>query len=148
MAKVLALISAVVLGFVGSAAQAQPPAGAEVNGFGGFFFRAQDPKALAAWYEDNLGIGPAPKSYDAEPWRQEAGPTVFDPFAAATWPFGDEKSFMLNFRTRDLNGLVAHLQSNGNEVELDPQTYPNGRFASTQDPEGNLIQLWEPATPE
>jgi len=32
----------------------------------------------------------------------------------------------------------------GIEVTPDPQTYPNGRFASTADPEGNPIELWEP----
>ena len=33
---------------------------AKVTGVGGFFFRARDPKALAAWYEEHLGITPAP----------------------------------------------------------------------------------------
>jgi hypothetical protein len=28
---------------------------------------------------------------------------------------------------------------------IDPQEYPNGRFAQLGDPEGNAIQLWEPA---
>lgn len=32
----------------------------KVLGFGGFFFRARDPVALAAWYEIHLGIAPAP----------------------------------------------------------------------------------------
>ena len=31
-----------------------------VTGIGGFFFRARDPKALAAWYLEYLGVG-APK---------------------------------------------------------------------------------------
>jgi hypothetical protein len=28
---------------------------------------------------------------------------------------------------------------------LDPEHYPNGRFARIHDPEGNPIELWEPA---
>ena len=28
-------------------------------------------------------------------------------------------------------------------VEVDPERYPNGRFASLADPEGNPIQLWQ-----
>ena len=28
------------------------------------------------------------------------------------------------------------------------QAYPNGRFATTKDPEGNPIQLWEPTAEE
>ena len=31
-----------------------------VDGLGGFFFRAKDPKALAEWYQQHLGIDPAP----------------------------------------------------------------------------------------
>ena len=30
------------------------------------------------------------------------------------------------------------------DCEVDPETYPNGRFALTHDPEGNPIQLWQP----
>ena len=28
-----------------------------VTGIGGFFFRAEDPKALGAWYAEHLGVG-------------------------------------------------------------------------------------------
>jgi hypothetical protein len=28
-------------------------------------------------------------------------------------------------------------------VDIDPQHYPNGRFARLYDPEGNPIELWE-----
>ena len=44
---------------------------------------------------------------------------------------------------RDLDAMVAQLRGKGIEVEVDPETYPNGRFASTKDPEGNPIQLWQ-----
>jgi transposase len=34
-------------------------------------------------------------------------------------------------------------------VELmDPQPYPNGRFARVHDPEGNPIELWQPKVPD
>jgi glyoxylase I family protein len=29
-------------------------------------------------------------------------------------------------------------------VQVDPEVYPNGRFAQLADPEGNPIQLWQP----
>jgi hypothetical protein len=32
-------------------------------------------------------------------------------------------------------------------VEVDPERYPNGRFAEVRDPEGNGIQLWQPMDP-
>lgn len=127
-------------------AMAQPPEAARVTGLGGFFFASEDPSALAAWYKESFGITGAPRSYDARPWMQEAGPTVFEPFPADFPAFADgEAHFMLNFRTLDLDGLVAHLRAGGNAVEVDPETYPNGRFATVRDPEGNPIQLWQPA---
>jgi hypothetical protein len=51
-----------------------------LTGIGGFFFRSKDPKALAAWYERHLGVTQTPKSYQEEPWKQEAGMTIFAPF--------------------------------------------------------------------
>ena len=52
-----------------------------VVGIGGFFFRAGDPEALAAWYEANLGI---PSMGSGGVWVQESGPTAFAPFASDT----------------------------------------------------------------
>jgi glyoxylase I family protein len=37
------------------------------------------------------------------------------------------------------------LKASGIAVELDPENYPNGRFARFDDPEGNPIELWQPA---
>lgn len=122
--------------------------GASVTGIGGFFFRADDPAVLAAWYEEHLGIDRTPQSYDVEPWTQEAGPTVFAPFSATTEYFGDpDQQWMINLRVNDLDALAARLRAADIDVEIDAETYPNGRFARLADPEGNPIQLWEPATP-
>jgi len=120
----------------------------KVLGLGGFFFRSENPRELAAWYERHLGINPVPTSYDIEPWRQEAGPTVFAPFPRGVQGMGNEgKEFVFNFRVADLDAMVAQLRADGIEVEVDPQTYPNGRFASLDDPEGNPIQLWQAMDP-
>ena len=73
---------------------------------------------------------------------------MFSPFPADSDAFGrPEQAWMLNLRVRDLDAMVAQLRAAAIEVTLDPQTYPNGRFASTADPEGNPIQQWEP-TPD
>ena len=120
----------------------------KVLGLGGLFFRAEDPAGLAAWYEKHLGINPVPKSYEVEPWHQEAGPTVFSPFAATSVQMGNPgKQMVLNFRVSDLDAFAAQLRADGVEVEVDPEAYPNGRFAMLNDPENNPIQLWEPAVP-
>src|SRR4029450_9573173 len=116
-----------------------------VTGIGGLFFRARDPDALARSYADPLGIAPAPTSYEERPWWQQQGPTVLSPFPADSDAFGrPEQTWMLNLRGRGLDAMVARLRAAGIEVTPDPQTYPNGRFAGTADPQGNTIQLGEP----
>src|SRR5437763_16705004 len=80
-----------------------------VTGVGGIFFRAKDPELLARWYQDHLGIKLTPESYDEEPWYQEAGATVFAPFAQDTNYFGRaEQQWMINLRARDLDAMVEH----------------------------------------
>jgi predicted enzyme related to lactoylglutathione lyase len=54
---------------------------------------------------------------------------------------------MINFRVADLEAIVEQLRAAGEEVEVDPERYPNGRFAALHDPEGNGIQLWQPMGP-
>jgi predicted enzyme related to lactoylglutathione lyase len=121
----------------------------KVLGIGGLFFRARDPAALAAWYEQHLGILPVPTNYDGTPWTQEAGVTVFAPFEQKTDYFGDaKKQWMVNFRVRRLDSIVRQLREAGVPVEIDAQAHPNGRFARLYDPEGNPIELWEPKDPK
>lgn len=118
----------------------------KVLGIGGFFFRAQDPQALNRWYADHLGIDLPPEDYDTPSWQQQAGSTVFTTFPKDTKYFGDQaKQWMMNFRVRDLDAMAKQLRDKGIEVTVDDEVYPNGRFASLKDPEGNPIQLWEPA---
>jgi len=91
-----------------------------------------------------LGISLTPSSYEDSVWQQEAGPTAFDPQPETSDLFkGTDKIWMLNFRVRDLDKMAAQLRAAGIAVEIDPQSYPNGRFASLHDPEGNPIQLWQ-----
>jgi predicted enzyme related to lactoylglutathione lyase len=117
-----------------------------VLGIGGLFFRSEDPKALAQWYQHHLGIDPTPTDYNQPVWQQAAGPTVFAPFPRNTDYFDKpQQAWMVNFRVRDLNAMVAQLQSAGISVKVDTTNYPNGRFARLHDPDGNPIELWEPA---
>jgi glyoxylase I family protein len=52
----------------------------KVQGIGGIFFRAKEPQVLKQWYQDHLGVTMTPSNYDNESWRQDEGPTVFEPF--------------------------------------------------------------------
>ncbi|MEU0795365.1 VOC family protein [Amycolatopsis sp. NPDC005961] len=114
-----------------------------VLGIGGYFIRAADPAAVGAWYRDCLGLDAG----SAEVWQQEAGPTVFAPFEAATDYFGARsQQTMLNFRVRDLDAMLAQLRENGADVAEETQDMDGiGRFGWVTDPEGNRIELWQPS---
>jgi glyoxylase I family protein len=114
-----------------------------VTGIGGIFFRATDPAALAAWYEKHLGIQPP----GPQMWMQDAGPTVFSPFAETSDYFANDKQWMLNLRVEGLHSLLTRLRADGIAVETRADwdgdgTY--GHFARIHDSEGNPIELWEP----
>jgi predicted enzyme related to lactoylglutathione lyase len=142
----VAIAGAAAVAAGGAPASAQTAGDVErVEGIGGFFFRAKDPKKLAEWYEANLGVGRLAATKDARPWRTSAGTTVFAPFKEDTSYFGDRRfQWMINFRVRDLAKMVAQLRERGIAVELESEDQ-NGRFARLSDPEGNPIQLWEPS---
>lgn len=112
---------------------------AKATGIGGVFFRSQDTKALAQWYQTHLGVSGF--------WDQAAGPTVFAPFQADTDYFPADKQWMINFRVDDLDQMMAQLNAAGIGTETRPDewdTPETGRFCRLHDPEGNQIELWQP----
>lgn len=118
-----------------------------VSGIGGVFFRSRDPEALTQWYARHLGIGD-PDNPTA-PWRQEAGMTVWSPFASDTQYFGrQEQQWMINFRVPDLDAMLAQLRAADVEVLDVIEDTEYGRFGWVVDPEGNRIELWQPPSEE
>ncbi len=132
------IFGAATIALGGSVSESSPLQKERVEGIGGLFFRSHDPKALAAWYQEHLGIDP-------HAWHQAAGTTAFTPFPNETNYFGSaQQAWMVNFRVRNLDAMVRQLQASSIEVKVDAKTYPYGRFARLHDPEGNPIELWEP----
>jgi predicted enzyme related to lactoylglutathione lyase len=114
-----------------------------VLGIGGYFMRAADPVALGAWYRECLGL-------DADAhglWAQQDGPTVFATFEPESDYFGSRtQQTMLNFRVGDLDAMLAQLRDQGADVAGETQEMDGvGRFAWVTDPEGNRVELWQPA---
>ncbi len=112
-----------------------------VTGIGGLFFRTEDPAALADWYAEHFGIGAN------GPWPQAEGVSVLGLFAKDSdyWP--KDRAFMFNIRVDDLDAVTARLAAAGIDVQTNPDwDMPEiGRFARVHDPEGNPIELWQPA---
>lgn len=73
--------------------------------------------------------------------------TIFGPFARDSDYFGRaEQQWMINFRVDDLDALIAKLTAEGVEVETRAEWDSEvGRFVRIHDPEGNPVELWEPA---
>ena len=114
-----------------------------VTGIGGYFFRANDPEGLRKWYIKHLGVGSEPYGV-----RETGGGTcVFAPFPADTDYLPEGKQCMINLRVDDLDALCGRLSGAGIEVITKSEwDMPGvGRFARIHDPEGNAIELWQPA---
>lgn len=121
-----------------------------VIGMGGYFFRAKDPGTLKAWYREHLGVGGGCGVDDQGQsnewlWFQEQGPTVFEPSKQDSDYFPTDRTSMINLRVRDLDGLLAQLRAADIDVTREEAMDGVGRFARIHDPEGNPIELWEPA---
>jgi predicted enzyme related to lactoylglutathione lyase len=127
-------------------AAADEPVG-RVVGVGGVFFKAKDPKALAAWYHEVLGMpmeawGGAALRYDAP---NHPPVLTWSAFSASTTYFAPSTSaFMINYAVDNMDALLARLHAKSVTILKQDDKDPNGRFAWILDPEGNKIELWEP----
>lgn len=144
------LFGVFVAGIVGGTST--PAAGSwKVRGVGGVFFKARDPEALRASYARHLGFEP-----DANGtilfWSEEGEPrrrvyTAWSLFAEEDRYFEPSaKPFILYYRVRNLDALLAELKANGVTVDERVETHEYGRFGWAMDPEGNRIELWQPAS--
>lgn len=121
-----------------------------VTGIGGIFFKSKDPAAINEWYKNHLGFETSPYGTSFE-WMEagdvtKKGTTQWAPFAENTTYFEPSgKDFMINYRVENLEALVETLKAEGVTILDSIQTYDYGKFIHILDPEGNKIELWEPA---
>ena len=115
-----------------------------VTGLGGVFLKAKDPQALYAWYRKHLGIESSPEG--GAMWEGESGQTtVWALFPETTEYFRSAQPFMVNFRVDDLEALLRALREEGVQVDEKMEAHAYGKFGWITDPEGNRLELWEPA---
>jgi predicted enzyme related to lactoylglutathione lyase len=115
---------------------------AKVTGFGGAFLRANDPKALYAWYEKHLGIGVS-QGFFSFPKEAQRGDIAVSFFSRDADYFPVAQPAMLNFQVDDLDAILDGLIAAGVEVDPKRAQYDFGRFGWFTDPEGNRVELWQ-----
>lgn len=126
-----------------------------ITGIGGIFFKASDPKRLAAWYRKHLGL-PISEEWSgwSFEWRDAANPkkkgstvwSLFDPDTKYFRP--GKKPFMINYRVANLEKLLAQLRREGVWVDAKTEESEFGKFGWIMDPDGQRIELWEPPAPK
>jgi predicted enzyme related to lactoylglutathione lyase len=116
---------------------------AKITGLGGAFLRANDPKALYAWYEEHLGIS-APYGLFVFPRETQRAKIAVSFFSRSSDHFPVTQPAMLNFQVDDLNALLDKLSAAGVSVDPKRDDSEYGHFGWFTDPEGNKVELWQP----
>jgi len=121
----------------------------KVTGLGGIFFKCDDPKNMNEWYTKNLGL-PTTKYGVTFEWLHaddvsKKGATAWCTFPKDTQYFNPSaKPFMINYRVDNLLALVDELRKADVTIVDEIAEYDYGKFIHILDPEGNIIELWEP----
>lgn len=105
---------------------------------------------MKEWYGKHLGL--PTNAYGASfEWREaddnsKKALTQWSPFSDTTKYFEPStKEFMINYRVHDIEALVKELKEAGVTIVDAIESYDFGKFVHILDPEGNKIELWEPA---
>jgi predicted nucleic acid-binding protein/catechol 2,3-dioxygenase-like lactoylglutathione lyase family enzyme len=147
----LALGSLLLVSAAWNAVQAlQAPAKTEPRGrIGGVFFKSPNGSQTRDWYSKHLGI--TDKGGGAMlPWREHDDPqkehvTLWTVFPASTTYFPAAQPFMMNYIVDDMDALLDRLKQEGVKIDDKRMNEAYGRFAWIYDPDGNKIELWQPA---
>jgi predicted enzyme related to lactoylglutathione lyase len=127
-----------------------------IAGIGGVFLFSNDTKRLATWYRDCLGIVPAGEDsecnsiYATFECRDIENPEIKRTIAWAIMPTDQDikdkpRTGKINYTVKNMAEVLSHLKSKGVAIEK-TEEYPSmGIFAWLKDPDGNPIELWEPA---
>jgi catechol 2,3-dioxygenase-like lactoylglutathione lyase family enzyme len=127
-----------------------------IDGIGGVFLFSNQPKRLAEWYRENLGIdseeSPDCNSiYKSFEHRDFANASLK---RTTTWAIlrtdndisATPRTGQINYRVKNMRETISHLQSRGVTIDK-TEDCEYGKFAWVTDPDGNKIELFE-ETPE
>ena len=118
---------------------------AKITDFGDLFIKTPDRKRMAKWFSEVLDLPTEEwgRMFDAPPGD---GGTVLGLHAADSDYFGPSQlPFMINLRVDDLDAMLASLRAAGCTVLDRYDETEQGKFGYVQDPEGAVVELWQPA---
>ncbi len=121
----------------------------KVTGLGGVFFKCDNPQAMNEWYAKNLGL-PTTEYGATFEWLKTDHPSKKGTTAWCTFPQDtpyfnpSAKPFMINYRVENIVSLVEELKKDKVTIVDEIVEYEYGKFVHVLDPEGNIIELWEP----
>ena len=123
-----------------------------IDGIGGAFLFSNNPKQLAEWYRDNLGISyqesPDYKSFYAVfEYRDLTDASVKRTTTWAILPSKDDltgkpRTGQINYRVKSMTETLSHLKSKSVAIDK-TEDCEYGKFAWVTDPDGNKIELFE-----
>ena len=117
---------------------------ASITGFGGAFVRTKDPESLYKWYERHLGLTRSSGCFTFPAVTQRAQ-VVFAFFTEEDAYFPPSQKAMINLQVDDLDKVLDRLIDEGVAVDPKRDSYDFGKFGWFTDPEGNRVELWQPA---
>jgi glyoxylase I family protein len=113
-----------------------------IQGFGGIFWRTKNLEVIKKWYSDVLKI-------EIDNWNgtvikpQSGNETIFSFFTEEDTYFPTNQQVMLNFQVYNMDEMIQHLEHIGVPLAKNKETGDYGKFIWIEDPDGQLIELWE-----
>lgn len=121
----------------------------KVTGIGGIFFGSTNPEESRNWYGENLGLAiddyGSPFEFRNANDPEEINYLRWAPMKKKAAEFKpSKKSFMINYRVQNIEGLIQKLKNNNVTFTDSLMNYEYGKFIHIMDNDGNKIELWEP----
>jgi catechol 2,3-dioxygenase-like lactoylglutathione lyase family enzyme len=123
-----------------------------IDGIGGVFLFSNQPKRLADWYRDNLGIRYSESPDQSSIYKSFSHRDLTDASLerTTTWAIlptdedvkGKPRTGQINYRVKNMAEILSHLRAKGVMIDK-AEDSEYGKFAWVTDPDGNKIELFE-----
>jgi glyoxylase I family protein len=118
-----------------------------IKGLGGASIWSEDLHKLLPFYRDTLGLTVSIETDRFVVFGDVNAPTLgLGSHSEVKGEAGDPYRHMVGLNSDDLDADYQRLSSAGVEFIEKPTNYDGLRIATLKDPEGNLIQLFQPAS--